>query len=147
MNILKSVFLIGIATLPMIFPLTDDIKCDLDAMQQSLRDKRNRKSAVKSLKNLVQFHSDARQFSFDFSENCNYAQYFSPLSPSRLTIGFSNFAEFMLMILCANAIVTICSQLLLIKMKMVSCLVYFIIVATNCDFHSIYSNRTSIPWK
>lgn len=66
MIVLNCFYMIGIATLPMLFPLTDDIKCNLDSIQQSLRDKRKRKKMVEPLAQFVQFHSNTTQFSFGF---------------------------------------------------------------------------------
>lgn len=63
MNILKCIFLIGIAILPMLFPLTDDIKGDLKAIQQSLRYKKKRSKVAEPLAQFIQFHSDTRQLS------------------------------------------------------------------------------------
>lgn len=63
MIILKSFYIIGIATLPVLFPLTDDIKCDLDAIQQSLGDKSERRKVAKPLSQFIQFHSFVEKFS------------------------------------------------------------------------------------
>lgn len=55
--------MIGIATLPMLFPLTDDIKCDLNTIKQTLADKRRRSKMAKTLAQFVQFHSETKQLS------------------------------------------------------------------------------------
>lgn len=61
-------YLIVIATLPMLFPLADDIKRDLKVLQRSLRDIEQRKRMAKPLAQLIQFHSDTKQLGFNFSQ-------------------------------------------------------------------------------
>lgn len=56
-------FLIAIATLPLLFSLTDDIKWDLKTIQQSLKLKAKRLKMAKPLAQFIQFHSNTRQFS------------------------------------------------------------------------------------
>lgn len=63
---MECFLLIGIATLPMLFPLTDDIKCDLSAIQRLLRDKTKRIKMTKPLSKFIQFHSDTRRLSLIF---------------------------------------------------------------------------------
>lgn len=58
----KCFFMVGIATMPMLFALTDDIKLDLNAIQRSLTDKRTRSKMAKPLTQFIQFHSDTKQF-------------------------------------------------------------------------------------
>lgn len=58
-----TVYMIGIGMLPVLFPLTDDIKRDLMAIQQSFKDKRRRSEMAKPMSQFIQFHSDTRQLS------------------------------------------------------------------------------------
>lgn len=57
----KCFFMVGIATLPMLFALTDDIRRDLNAIQQSLKEKRKRPKLAKPLARFIRFHSDTKQ--------------------------------------------------------------------------------------
>lgn len=66
MILLYCFLLIGIATLPMLFPLTDDIKCDMKTIQKSLKNKRKRSKIIESLSQFVQSHADARQLNLKF---------------------------------------------------------------------------------
>lgn len=60
--------MIGIATLTVLFPMTNDIICDLSAIQQELNEKRKRSETARPLLEFVQFYSDTRQLSIsDFS--------------------------------------------------------------------------------
>lgn len=68
MIIFKRFLMFGLATLPLLFPLTDDIKCDLKAIEESLRDKTKRSKMAKPLSQFVQFHSDTRQLRLEISE-------------------------------------------------------------------------------
>lgn len=72
--ILKCIVLLGVSTMPLLFPLTDDIKCELNAIQQSLKDKRHRSKMAKPLSQFVQFHSDTRQLSGNFSQMLRHSQ-------------------------------------------------------------------------
>lgn len=63
MIIPKCFYMLGIATLPMLISIIDDIKRDLNAIQQSLRDKKKRRNVFKPLTQFIQCHSDARQLS------------------------------------------------------------------------------------
>lgn len=56
---------IGIALLPMIFSMSDDIKRDLNAIQESVRDKRQRSKVIGPLSKNIQFYSDTKQFSIN----------------------------------------------------------------------------------
>lgn len=60
--------MIGFATLSLLFPLTDDIKCDLNAIQDTLKDKTKRSAMAKPLSQFIQFHSNAKELSLDFTE-------------------------------------------------------------------------------
>lgn len=66
MVIMKCFVLIGIATLPMLFSLTDDIRCDLDRIEHSLKVKVQGSKMLEQLTQCVQFHSDTKQLSLDF---------------------------------------------------------------------------------
>lgn len=66
MIIVKCFFMIGIATMPMLFPLIDDIRRDLNVIQQSLNNKTKRSKMAKPVAQFVQFHSETRQLSLQF---------------------------------------------------------------------------------
>lgn len=75
MVVQKCFILIGIATLPMIFTLTKDMKCDLNAIQQSLKDKQKRSDMAKPMTQFIQFHSNARQLSVKFHTQGIFAHF------------------------------------------------------------------------
>lgn len=155
MNILKCVFLIGTATLPMIFPMTDDIRCDLDAMQRLLTEKRNRKHVATSLKSMIQFHSDTRQLSLNFTHNTKFRElncclntlfrHFSvQIDQEFLRFCATHADDFVRKCHCYDLQSDAIDQNENGNSFMDSS---FYLVASICDFHSISSNRISIPWK
>lgn len=89
--------LIGFATVPMLFSFVDDLKCDLNAIQRSLHNKTKRKKMIEPLSKFSQFHSDTKRLARDYSD----------------------FWQIMLTLVCSYYIVGICSELLLVKIKMV----------------------------
>lgn len=118
MSILKCFYIIGIATVPMLFSLTDDIKCDLKTIQRLLKDKNQRSKMIGKLSQFIRFHSDTRQLSLIFFQinALNPIVFFS----FRLATDLSKLLEILFMMKCSYFIVGICSQLVLIKIKMVN---------------------------
>lgn len=130
MLIPKCFYLFGIVTVPLLFSLANDIKSDLGAMQQSLMDKSKRSEVAKALTHFIQFYSDTRQLSVAFlkfsssnpsnSEMEIYSTHFS--ISFRLTHEFSHLCRITLLTFGLYYMIGICSDLLLIEMKMVDCL-------------------------
>lgn len=67
--IVKTFLLIGIATMPMLFSLTDDIQCDLSTIKRSLGHRRKRLKITENLSQFVQFHSDTKQLGWQHQYN------------------------------------------------------------------------------
>lgn len=63
MIIIKCTVLIGVATMPILFPLTNDMKYSLNTIKSSLKDKTKRFKTFKQLSQFIQFHSDTKQLS------------------------------------------------------------------------------------
>lgn len=122
---IKCFYVIEFATLSMLFPLTDDIKRDFNAIQQLLKNSKKRSKVVKPLTQFVQFHSNTRQLSILNNLKKFHNKIFynntkrSCFSLSRLAWDFSNFWHIILLMLFSRSIVSICSQLLLFEIKIV----------------------------
>lgn len=120
MIVLNCFYMVGVATLPVLFPLTDDIKWNLDSIQRSLRNKRERKRMVKPLAHFVQFHSNTTQLGSRFlSTKESVKSHSARFLIRRLARDLSNYWHVMLMMVCSNCGLSLCSQLLLIQIKMV----------------------------
>lgn len=63
MVIIESFIMIGIAILPVLFLLVNDIIGDWNTINMVLKFKRKRSQIVKQLPRIIQFHSDAIQLS------------------------------------------------------------------------------------
>lgn len=125
MIIIKSFVLIGIATMPMLFPLTQDMKYDLNNIKSSLKDKTKRLKMFERLSQFIQFHSDTKQLSGWEKRRIirkSKLHSFILLSfrfPFRFAQNLSKFLKMILMTLCSMCIILISSELLLIEFKMV----------------------------
>lgn len=116
-------YTIGMTTLPMLFPLIDDIKRDLYAIQQSLKHRKKRWKLAKPLSQFIQFHSVIRQLSVVEFLIIHFHRIIiiceTKLFLFRLTRGFSKYWQSILTMICSYFIVGMCSLLLSIAIKMV----------------------------
>lgn len=122
----ECLMIFGIGTCSMLFPLTNDMKCDLKSCGVKSKCKKNRSKIVKQFAQFIRFHSKLIQLSHMKCAITNvYEKPDIILFLFRLIHDFSELTKVVFILLFLWSSAAICCQMLLLNMKMVK---YFEII-------------------